>query len=98
MNVILGIGGASGIDTPMRDGDTRSEYLVREWGYPPVGVVLCVTPSGGHDTVMLEYSGGGPEPAVAYVDEDRVPRRIAGTFAEFLENFFECPEGERCLP
>jgi hypothetical protein len=35
---------------------------------------------------MLDYSESGPdgEPSVVYVDEDRVPRRVAGTFAEFI--------------
>lgn len=36
-------------------------------------MVICDTPSAGHDTVMLDYSECGPEgePSVAYIDEDR---------------------------
>lgn len=36
---------------------------------------------------MLDYSDCGPEgdPAVVYIDEDRVPRRVAGSFIEFIE-------------
>ncbi|WP_444963434.1 SMI1/KNR4 family protein [Nocardiopsis sp. M1B1] len=80
---IRGIGGDWGIDSAS---DGGSPYLVTEWGYPEIGVVVCDTPSGGHDTVMLDYSGCGPagEPAIAYIDEDRVPRRIARSFGEFL--------------
>ena len=43
---------------------------------------------------MLDYSGGGSEPAVVYVDEDRVPRRIADTFEESLANLVDCPSTE----
>jgi hypothetical protein len=90
VGAILGIGGTRGIDVDT-GGLPASPYMVAEWGYPPVGIVICATPSGGHDTVMLDYTGGGPEPAVVYVDEDRVPRRIAQTFDEFLANLIECP-------
>ncbi|MEU4670493.1 SMI1/KNR4 family protein [Amycolatopsis sp. NPDC023774] len=81
VEVLLGIGGPDGID-----GEFGSAYLVAEWEYPDVGVVIGMTPSGGHDTVMFDYSTSGPagEPAVVYVDEDRVSRRVARSFAEFL--------------
>jgi hypothetical protein len=90
VGAILGIGGTQGIDAELF-GTPRSAYLVAEWGYPPIGIVICATPSGGHDTVMLDYSGGGIEPSVVYVDEDRLPRRIADTFEEFVANLAECP-------
>ncbi|MCF2530733.1 SMI1/KNR4 family protein [Yinghuangia soli] len=79
---LYGIGGDNGIDA-----ETGSAYLIDEWDYPPIGVVLFGTPSGGHDTVMLDYSvcGPGGEPSVAYVDEDRVPRTVAGSFGAFLD-------------
>lgn len=78
---LLGVGGDDGIDSQF-----GSAYMVAEWGYPDVGVVLFDTPSGGHDTVMLDYRRCGPtgEPAVVYVDEDRVPREVAPTFAAFI--------------
>lgn len=83
INGIFGIGGRWGIDS---SGEAGSRYLIAEWGYPEIGVVICDTPSAGHDTVMLDYSecGADGEPAVAYVDEDRVPRRVAENFAEFI--------------
>jgi hypothetical protein len=86
IGAIRGLGGAWGIDTP---GGLSSPALIAEWGYPDIGVVICGTPSGGHDTVMLDYAAG-PEPAVVYVDEDRIPRRIAETFDEFLANLTDC--------
>jgi hypothetical protein len=77
----IGAGNEWGIDH-----DLGSRYLIAEWDYPDIGVVAFGTPSGGHDTVMLDYTNLGPdgEPTVAYVDEDRVPRTISSSFAEFL--------------
>ncbi|GAA2795617.1 SMI1/KNR4 family protein [Crossiella cryophila] len=85
---IRGIGGPWGIDSSSGLG---SSYLIKEWGYPEIGVVFCDTPSAGHDTVMFDYSECGPEgePAVAYVDEDRVPRRVASSFDEFISMLFD---------
>ncbi|NIK62308.1 SMI1/KNR4 family protein [Kribbella shirazensis] len=91
ITAILGIGGHLGIDS--NDGH-GSRDLVREWDYPDVGLVICDTPSGGHDTVMLDYSehGHAAEPRVVYVDEDRVPRELAPTFADFVANLAACSE------
>jgi hypothetical protein len=86
VGAILGVGGSRGIDAE----PFGSPYMVKQWGYPPIGIVICDTPSGGHDTVMLDYSRGG-EPSVVYLDEDRVPRQVAATFADFLMNLIECP-------
>ena len=68
VRALLGIGGERGIDK-------MSAYWIAEWAYPGIGVVLCDLPSGGHDTVMLDYSGSGPDgdPAITYIDEDRIP-------------------------
>jgi SMI1-KNR4 cell-wall len=90
IGAIRGIGGTWGIDNPR----VGSAYLIKEWGYPDIGIVICRTPSGGHDTVMLDYSVG-PEPAVVYVDAERVPRRIAATFDEFVANLTDCDAFER---
>jgi len=73
---ILGIG-VRGIE--------NSAYLIEEWGYPDIGIVFCDMPSGGHDAVMLDYRSGMSEPAVAYIDEDRVPRVVAPTFFDFVK-------------
>jgi hypothetical protein len=85
VRAILGIGGDRGIDK-------MSQYLIDEWGYPNVGVVIADLPSGGHDTIMLDYSGSGPrgEPVVVYVDEDRVPRKIAESFDAFIAGLVAC--------
>lgn len=85
VDAIWGVGGTYGVDVV-------SPGMITEWGYPEIGVVLGITPSAGHDTVMLDYSECGPlgEPSVVYVDEDRVPRRIANSFAEFLHGLVSC--------
>lgn len=85
IDVILGVGGAWGIDLV-------SPRAIAEWEYPEIGVVFGITPSAGQDTVMLDYSECGPEgdPAVSYIDEDRIPRRVAGSFAEFLNGLVSC--------
>ncbi|WP_197675721.1 SMI1/KNR4 family protein [Micromonospora auratinigra] len=89
LHVVTGIGYEHGIDE-------MSAYLIAEWDYPEIGVVLGVTESAGHDTVMLDYSACGPdgEPAVSHVDEDRVPRRIADSFDEFLRGLGPCPDDD----
>ena len=85
IDAIWGVGGVHGVDVV-------SSELIAEWKYPEIGVVLGVTPSAGHDTVMLDYSECGPggEPSAAYIDEDRVPRCIADSFAEFLHGLVSC--------
>ena len=74
----------------------ENERLISEWGYPDVGVVVCCTPSAGHDTVMLDYSNVvnlEDEPQVIYVDEDRIPRVVAKSFSDFLQMLIpEVPE------
>jgi SMI1-KNR4 cell-wall len=86
---LRGIGGEWGIDTTEGLG---SADMIREWGYPDVGVVICEMPSGGHDVVMLDYRecGAEGEPAVAYVDEDRQVQQIARTFSEFIDGLISC--------
>lgn len=88
ISAIRGVGGDWGIDSASGLG---SADLIAEWGYPAVGIVICDTPSAGHDTVMLDYSSGEDrEPMVVYVDEDRVPRKIATSFEDFVERLVEC--------
>jgi hypothetical protein len=89
IRALLGIGGEFGIDTSSGMG---SADLIAEWDYPKIGVVICDMPSGGHDAVMLDYSESGPDgaPSVAYIDEDRISRRIANSFDEFIARLVSC--------
>lgn len=88
---LLGIGTERGID-----GKLGSAYLIQEWDYPNIGIVICDTPSGGHDTVMLDYRECGPEgePQVVYVDEDRTILTLAANFDEFADRLVECNDLE----
>ncbi|GGH11718.1 SMI1/KNR4 family protein [Paenibacillus segetis] len=53
-------------------GDLGSLFMIEEWGYPDIGVVICDCPSAGHDVVMLDYRNCGRdgEPEVIHVDQE----------------------------
>lgn len=87
VEALLGLGGERGMDSQF-----GSAYMIREWGYPDIGVVFATTPSGGHDALMLDYSDMDlkAEPSVTYIDEDRVPRQVANTFSDFLDQLIDC--------
>ena len=49
---ISGIGGGDGIDSGY-----GSQYLIEEWGYPQLGIVID---TDGHTAIMFDYRGSGP--------------------------------------
>jgi hypothetical protein len=90
-DTVMGIGGDWGIDS-----ETGSAYLIAEWAYPAVGVVIS---SDGHTAFMLDYRECGPqgEPRVAWVDvETGTPEPeivvIAPDFMTFLKQLRVPPE------
>lgn len=88
---ILGIGGAWGIDSPQRG----SQFMIREWNYPDVGIYIAHTPSAGHDGIMLDYRACGPagEPRVLHVDvegDERIEQILAPDISTFLLGLVDC--------
>ena len=91
VSAIRGIGGTWGIDSEQRG----NRYMIREWGYPDVGILIGQTPSAGHDGVMLDYSVCGPdgEPRVIHVDtegDEPQVQVLAPNFEAFLLGLVDC--------
>ena len=69
-------------------GELGSQFMIDEWGYPAIGIVICGCPSAGHDVVMLDYRNCGSqgEPEVIHVDQedDYKITFLATNFEEFI--------------
>jgi hypothetical protein len=89
LETLFGIGGRWGIDS----GPLGSRRLIEEGGFPEIGVIVCMTPTAGHDAVMLDYRECGPrgEPRVVYADsEDGLTILLAPDFGAFLGGLVDC--------
>ncbi|SCW65791.1 SMI1 / KNR4 family (SUKH-1) [Paenibacillus tianmuensis] len=82
-------------------GGVGSQFMIEEWGYPDIGVVICDCPSAGHDVVMLDYRkcGRNGEPEVIHVDQecDYEITFLAENFEAFIrglvhEDFYDTSE------
>ncbi|WP_025028938.1 SMI1/KNR4 family protein [Caldalkalibacillus mannanilyticus] len=69
---ISGIMGIGRKKTYSLCGELGSQFMLDEWGYPAIGVVICDCPSAGHDVIMLDYRkcGRDGEPEVVHVDQE----------------------------
>ncbi|MDR1652734.1 MAG: SMI1/KNR4 family protein [Prevotellaceae bacterium] len=67
IETICGIGVEDGIDD-----EYGSQYLIKEWGYPEIGIWICNCPSAGHDAVFLDYRecGKDGEPQIVHIDQE----------------------------
>lgn len=84
---VRGIGGSLGI---VDDDGLGSAYLIEEWNYPEIGIVIGVMPSGGHDALMFDYRNSHTEPAVVYIDEDRSIHFVSRNLGEFITRLESC--------
>ncbi len=70
-------------------GEIGSQFMMEEWGYPPIGVYFADCPSAGHDMLCLDYRDCGPqgEPTVVHVDQesDYKITFVAKDFASFIQ-------------
>jgi hypothetical protein len=87
--VIFGIGGLWGIDSE----EFGTRHMIEQAGLPEIGIVVGMTPTAGHDAIMLDYSACGPqgEPRVVHVEpEDDATTILAANFAEFIRGLVDC--------
>ena len=73
-------------------GEMGNEFWISKVKYPPIGVVVADTISGGHDMIFLDYRECGPtgEPKVVRVDQecDYSMTPLADNFGDFIKNLY----------
>ena len=87
--------GIYGIDRDKKNsifGEFGNEFWISKWEYPPIGVVVVDTISGGHDMIFLDYRECGPtgEPKVVQVDQegDYSITLLADSFGDFIKQLY----------
>ena len=87
--------GIYGIDRDKKNsifGEFGNEFWISKWEYPPIGVVVADTISGGHDMIFLDYRECGPtgEPKVVQVDQegDYSITLLADSFGDFIKQLY----------
>ena len=73
-------------------GEMGNEFWISKCKYPPIGVVVADTISGGHDMIFLDYRECVPtgEPKVVRVDQegDYSITLLADNFGDFIKNLY----------
>ena len=73
-------------------GEMGNEFWILKVKYPPIGIVIADTISGGHDMIFLDYRECGPtgEPKVVRVDQegDYSITLLADNFGDFIKNLY----------
>ena len=69
-------------------GEMGNKFWISKVKYPPIGIVVADTISGGHDMIFLDYRECGPqgEPKVVHVDQenDYYITLLADNFEDFI--------------
>ncbi len=73
-------------------GEMGNKFWISKVKYPPIGVVVADTISGGHDMIFLDYRECGPtgEPKVVRVDQEGAYSitPLADNFGDFIKNLY----------
>ena len=73
-------------------GEMGNEFWISKVKYPPIGIVVADTISGGHDMIFLDYRECGPtgEAKVVRVDQecDYSITPLADNFGDFIKNLY----------
>jgi hypothetical protein len=69
---ITGIYSIGNKKTYSLEGEIGSQFMIEEWGYPPIGIYFADCPSAGHDMICLDYRECGieGEPQVVHIDQE----------------------------
>lgn len=89
---VTGIYGIDGGKKYSLLGEMGNEFWISKVKYPPIGVVVADTISGGHDMIFLDYRDCGPsgEPKVVRIDQegDYSITLLADNFGDFIKNLY----------
>lgn len=73
-------------------GEMGNKFWISKVKYPPIGVVVADTISGGHDMIFLDYRECGPtgEPKVVRIDQegDYSITLLADNFGDFIKGLY----------
>ncbi len=73
-------------------GEMGNEFWISKVKYPPIGVVVADTISGGHDMIFLDYRecGSTGKPKVVRIDQegDYSITLLADNFGDFIKNLY----------
>lgn len=53
-------------------GGLGSQFMIKEWGYPDIGIYFADCPSAGHDMICFDYreNGRNGEPQIVHIDQE----------------------------
>lgn len=79
------------------NGSMGTDFLVEEWGFPPIGVAIGDGMCGCHEVFFLDYRECGPEgePKVSHVDQEFDYRItvLAENFESFIRGLVSDTDG-----